>query len=88
MMNELIQHEFAQGATLDFEELQKLTEDCRPGQVREQGITIIREIHSQKDKPVPKRTKRFVPGSLSSRWSRSMNLEEFYRVPSLFTWRC
>ena len=87
-MNELVQHECAQGAMPDFEELKKLTEDCGKGQVREQGIVNIREIDSRQDKRNPDCTKPFVAGSLSRRWSRHMNLDETYRAPSLFTWRC
>jgi hypothetical protein len=71
----------------DFDELMKLTEDGTTEQVREQEITKIREIHSRQDKRDAERTKRFVQGPLSRRWSRRMNLDETYRTPSLFTWR-
>ena len=40
------------------------------------------------DKRDAERTKRFVEGRLSLRWSRRMNLDDTYRAPSLFTWRC
>ena len=72
----------------DFEELKKLTEDGTKKQVHEQEITKIREIHSRQDNRDPQRTKRFVGGRLSRRWSRRLNLDETYRAPSLFTWRC
>ena len=88
MMNETIQHECAQGAMLDFEEQKKLTEDYGKGQIRKQEITKIGEIHSREDKRNRERTKRFVASSLTGRWWRRMNLDESYRVPSLFTWRC
>ncbi len=88
MMNETVQRGCAQDAMPDFEELKKLTEDRTKGQVREQEITEIREIHSRENKRDPERTKRFVKGPLSHRWSRRMNLDEAYRAPSLFTWRC
>ncbi len=88
MMNETVQNEYAQDAIPDFEELKKLTEDCGKEQVREQEITNIREIHPQKDKRNPECTKPFVAGPLSGRWWRRMNLDETYRAPSLFTWRC
>ena len=88
MMNETVQYERTQAVMPDFEELKKLTEDCRQGQVREQGVTKIRDIDSRQDKRNPKLRKRFVQGPLSRRWLRLMNLDETYRMPSLFTWRC
>ncbi len=88
MMNETVKYERTQVVMPDFEEQKKLTEDWRQGQVREQGITKIREIDSRQDKRAPERTKHFLAGPLSSRWSRRMNLDETYRAPSLFTWRC
>ena len=45
MMNESVQQGCAQDAMPDLEELKKLTEDCSKGQLREQEITKIREIH-------------------------------------------
>ena len=45
MMNESVQQGCTQDAMSDFEELKKLTEDCGKGQLREQEITKIREIH-------------------------------------------
>ncbi len=86
MMNRSVQHGCVQDAMPDFEELMKLTEDCTKEQVREQEITRIREIQSRENKGDPERTKRFVGGSVSRRWSRRMNLDETYRAPSLFTW--
>ncbi len=88
MMNRLVQHECVQGAMPDFEELMKLTEDDTKEQVREQEITKIREIDTRQDKRDPERTKRFVQAPLSRRWLRRLNLDETYRAPSLFTWRC
>ena len=88
MMNETVQRGCVQDAMPDFEELKKLTEDCSQGQVREQEITKIRENQSRQDKPNPECSKQFLAGPLSSRWSRRMNLDETYRAPSLFTWRC
>ena len=88
MMNRSVQHGCVQDAMADFEELMKLTEDCTKEQVREQEITRIREIQSRENKGDPERTKRFVQGPLSHRWLRRMNLDEAYRAPSLFTWRC
>lgn len=88
MMNRSVQHGCIPDGTPDFDELKKLTEECSKGQVRGQEITKIREIHSRQDKRDPERTKRFVEGPLSHRWSRRMNLDETYRAPSLFTWRC
>ncbi len=40
------------------------------------------------DKRHAERTKRFVEGRLSRQLSQRMNLDETYRAPSLFTWRC
>ena len=88
MMTETVQRGCVQDAMPDFEELMKLTEDGTKKQVRKQEITKIREIHSRQDKRDPERTKRFVEGPLSHRWSRRINLDETYRTPSLFTWRC
>ncbi len=87
-MNRLLQHGCVQDAMPDFEQLMKLTEDRSKGKVREQEITGIREIYSQQDKRHAERTKRFVEGRLSRRWSRHLNLDETYRAPSQFTWRC
>ena len=87
MMNELVQRECAQGAMPDFEELKKLTEDCGWAQIREQGITKIREIGSRQDKQNPECKKRLVAGDISRRWWRRMNLDETLRPPSLFTLR-
>ncbi len=88
MMNESVQHGCVQDAMPDFEEQKKLTEDCSKGQARGQEITKIREIHSREHKRNPECTKRFVAGPLRGRWLRHMNLDETYRAPSLFTWRC
>ena len=88
MMNGSVQHECVQDAMPDFEELMKLTEDGTKKLVREQEITKIREIHSRQDKRDPERTKRFIGGRLSHRWWRHLNLDETYRAPSHFTWRC
>ena len=88
LMNRLLQHGCVQDAMSDFEQLMKLTEDRSKGKVREQEITGIREIDTQQDKRDPERTKRFVQGPLSRRWLRRLNLDETYRAPSLFTWRC
>ncbi len=88
MMNRSVQHGCEQDVMPDLEELMKLTEDCTMEQVREQEITKIREIHSRQDKRDPERTKRFVGGRLSRRWSQHLNLDDAYRAPSLFTWRC
>jgi len=45
-------------------------------------------VQTREEKRHTERTKRFVEGSLSRRWSRRMELDETYRAPSLFTWRC
>ena len=88
MMNETVQRGCVQDAMPDFEELKKSTEDCSEGQVREQEITEIREIRPREGKRDPEWTKRYVWGPLSRRRSWRMNLDETFRPPSLFTWRC
>jgi len=45
-------------------------------------------VQTREEKRHTERTKRFVEGSLSRRWSRHMNVDNTYRAPSLFTWRC
>ena len=88
MMTEAVQRGCAQDAMSDFEELKKVTEDCSKGQAREQEITKNREIHPREGKRDPEWTKRYVWGPLRRRRSRRMNLDETFRLPSLFTWRC
>ncbi len=88
MMNRSVQHGCEQDVKPDLEELMKLTEDGTKEQVRYQEITKIQEINSRQDKRNPEPTKRFVGGRLSRRWSRRLNLDETFRAPSLFTWRC
>ena len=88
MMNRSVQHECVQDVMPDFEELMKFAEDCTKEQVREQEITKIRKIDTRQDKRDAERTKRFVGGRLSRRRWQRPNLDEIYRAPSLFTWRC
>ncbi len=88
MTNRSVQHECVQDAMPEFEEVMKLTEDGTKEQVLEQEITKIRETHSRQDKQNPEPTKRFVGGRLSRRWSQHLNLDDAYRAPSHFTWRC
>ncbi len=88
MMIETVQHESVQDAMPDFEVMKKFMEDDSEVKDREQEITEIREIHSRENKRDPELRKRLVQGPLSRRWSRRMNLDETYRMPSLFTWRC
>ena len=88
MMNKSVQHGCAQDATPDFEALKELTEDCCKGQDRGREINRIRAFHSRQNKRDPELRTPIVQGPLSHRWSRRMNLDETYRAPSLFTWRC
>ena len=88
MMNRSVQHGCVQDPMPDFEELMKLTEDGTKEQDREQEITKIRETHSRQDKRDAVLRNRILQGPLSRRWWRHMNLNETYRAPSLFTWRC
>ena len=88
MMNETVRFERTQIVMPDFEEQKKLTEDCSQGQVREQEITEIREIHSREDIRDAKLRNRISQGRRRRRRrSQRMNLDETYRAPSLFTWR-
>ncbi|MCH9027714.1 MAG: hypothetical protein IIA05_11480 [Proteobacteria bacterium] len=87
MMNETVRFERTQIVMPDFEEQKKLTEDCSQGQVREQEITEIREIHSREDIRDAKLRKRISQGRRRRRRSQRMNLDETNRAPSLFTWR-
>ena len=88
MMNEMVQNGCVQNVMPDFEELMKLTEDGSKEKIREQEITNIREIHSRQDKRDTQRTNRIVQRRLGRQWSWLMNLDETYRMPPLFTWRC
>lgn len=88
MMNEFVQQECVQDAMPDFEKLIKLTEDGSRGQARAQDIARIHESHWRQDRWDRDRTNRIVHGALSRRWSQRLNLDETYRMPSLFTWRC
>ena len=88
MMNEMVQNGCVQNVMPDFEELMKLTEDGSKEKIREQEITNIREFHSRQDKRDTQRTKRIVQRHLGRQLSWLMNLDETYRMPSLFTWRC
>ncbi len=88
MMIETAQPGCARDVIPDFEAMNKFIEDDVKRTTREQEITKIREIHSQQDKRNPEPTKRFVGGRLSRRWSQHLNLDDAYRAPSLFTWRC
>ena len=88
MMNEMVQDRCVQNAMPDFEKLIKLTEDGSKGQARVQEIARIHESHWRQDKRNRERTNRFLEGPLSGRWSRRMNFDQTFRMPSLFTWRC
>ena len=88
MMNEAVQHRCAQSAMPEFEKLIKLTEDGNRGQARAQEIARIHESHWRQDKWNRDRTNRIVHGALSRRWPQRWDLDETYRMPSLFTWRC
>ncbi len=88
MMNQIVQDGCVQNAMPDLEQLIKLTEDGSKGKILEQEITNIREIHSRQDKRDTQRTKRIVQRHLGRQWSWLMNLDETYRMPPLFTWRC
>ncbi len=88
MMVETVQHGYVRDAMPDFEVMKKFMENDGKVGICEQEIPEIREIHSRDDKQDPKLRKRFVQGPINRRWSRRMNLDETYRMPSLFTWRC
>ena len=88
MMNRSVQHGCEQHAMPDFDELMKLTEDCTTEQLREQEVTKIREIDTRQNKRGPDPTRRLVRNRLIRRWSRHLNLDESFRAPFHFTWRC
>ncbi len=88
MMIETVQHGYVKDAMPDFEVMKKFMEDDIEVKDCEQEIAEIREIHLRDDQRDPKLRKRLVRGPFSRRWSRRMNLDETYRMPSLFTWRC
>jgi hypothetical protein len=48
---------------------------------RKQDVVSENKRHAE-------RTNRFAEGRVSRRWPRCMNLDDTYRAPSLFTWRC
>ena len=87
MMNESVQHEYVQDAMPVFEVMKSFMEDDGRGQPQDRDIANIREIHLREDKRDPALRKRCVRGPVNHRWRRHMNLDETYRMPSLFTWR-
>ena len=88
MMNRSLQHGCVQDAMLDFEVMNKFMEDDSKRTNCEHERTKTRKTHSRQDIRDAEPTKRFVQGPLTRRWSRPMNLDETYRAPSHFTWRC
>ncbi len=88
MMMETAQREQVQDVLRDVEVINGLMKDNGQGVIRQQEITMNRQIHRQEDKRDAERTKRFVGGRLSRQWLRRLNLDETYRAPSHFTWRC
>ena len=88
MINESVQHGCAQKAMPDFEAMKKFMKDDSKVKIREQENIKNRENHAREDNRDPESRKRFVESRLHRRWSRSINLDETYRAPSLFTWRC
>ncbi len=87
MMIETVQHGFEKDAMPEFEVMKKFMEDDGKVEHCEQEIAEIREIQSPEHKREPELRKQFVRGPLRRQWSRYMNLDETYRMPSLFTWR-
>lgn len=88
MMTETVKCGCGQDAMPNFEMVKKFVEDDSKGNNCENESTKIREDHSREEKRNPELRKRNVRGPLHRRWSRRMNLDETYRAPSLFTWRC
>ena len=88
MMTETVRRGLAKDALPDFEVMKKFLEDDSKGKTCEREITALRELHSREDHRDPELRKRTVHGHISRRWPRRMNLDEIYRTPSLFTWRC
>ena len=88
MLTETVRRGWAQDAMPNFEELIKLTEDREKGQIRGQETTEIQEIQSRVGELDAQRKKRNVQDQLSRRWARHVNLDESFRAPYHFTWRC
>ncbi len=87
MMIETVQHGSVQDAMPDFAVIKKFMENDGRGKPRDREIANIRVIHPREKKRDPALAKRLVRGPFHHRWSRYMNLDETYRMPSLFTWR-
>ena len=51
-------------------------------------MMMDKTVQTREEKRHTERTKRLVEGHLSHRWTRRMNVDDTYRAPSLFTWRC
>ena len=87
MMNEFVQQECGQNAMPDFEVMKKFMEDDSKGRNCKRERIKNREIRSRQDERGPGLRKRTVRRPASHRWSRLMNHDDTYRMPSLFTWR-
>ncbi len=88
MMNGSVQNQYVQDAMPDFEVIKSFMEDDGRGQLQDPDIANIREIHPRGEERDPAFRKRFARGPFNHQWPRHMNLDETYRTPSLFTWRC
>ncbi len=86
-MIETVQRGYVQDAMPDIEVMKKFMEDDGKLGICEQEISELREILRENKRDAESR-KRILRGGLSRRRARHMNLDEIYRMPSLFTWRC
>ena len=87
MMMETVQHEQVQDVLRDVEVINRLLKDNGQGMIRQQEITMNRQIHRQEDERDSQWAKRFVDGPASRRRLRRMSCDESFCAPSLFTWR-
>jgi cobalamin-dependent methionine synthase I len=88
VMIETVQRGYVQDAMPDIEVMKKFMEDDGKLGICEQEISELREIRSREGKRDPELRKPSVRGPIRHRRSRRKNLDEIYRMPSLFTWRC
>ena len=87
MMMETAQREQVQDILRDVKIINDLMKDDSQGVIRQQEITMNRQIHRLEDKRGSQWAKRFMDGPVSRRRSRRMSCDESFRAPSLFTWR-
>lgn len=86
-MMQTAQREQVQDVLRDVEVINGLMKDNGQGVVRQQEITLNRQIHGQEAKRDSQWAKRYMDGPASRRRSQRMSCDESFRAPPLFTWR-